>query len=83
MSPFREGITTEAELRGHYRRPAETTERQRIDHLDDHRLAIPGLAGNYPLDSITNVLHDDAIGLRFVIPGPEEGYAATLGEPGG
>lgn len=36
MSPFRECITSEDELREHYRRPAETTERKRIDHLDEH-----------------------------------------------
>lgn len=112
MSPFRECITSEDELREHYRRPPETTERKRIDHLDehcrafvahstfvlvgtvapdgtadvspkggpagfvvvldDHRLAIPDLAGNNLLDSLTNIISNDAVGLLFVIPGQEE-----------
>jgi hypothetical protein len=33
-SPFVDVITTEEELRTHYRQPAETTERKRIDRLD-------------------------------------------------
>jgi PPOX class probable FMN-dependent enzyme len=33
---FVDVITTEAELREHYRQPPETTQRKRIDHLDDH-----------------------------------------------
>jgi PPOX class probable FMN-dependent enzyme len=112
MSSFSECISTEAELREHYRQPPETTERKRIDHLDehcrafvahatfvlvgtaapdgtadvspkggpegfvvvldDHRLAIPDLAGNNLLDSLTNLLHADGVGLLFVIPGQEE-----------
>ncbi len=40
--------------------------------LDDHRLAIPDLAGNNLLDSFTNLLGDPAIGLLFVIPGQDE-----------
>jgi uncharacterized protein len=126
MSPFRECITTEAELREHYRQSSETTARKRIDHLDDHcrafiahstfvlvgtaapdgtadvspkggppgfvvvlddhRLAIPDLAGNNLLDSLTNVLHADGIGLLFVIPGLEEtlrvnGHASLTRDP--
>lgn len=112
MSPFRECITSEDELREHYRRASETTERKRIDHLDehcrafvahatfvlvgtvapdgtadvspkggpagfvvvldDHRLALPDLAGNNLLDSLTNIIRNDAVGLLFVIPGLEE-----------
>ncbi len=117
MSPFRERISNEAELREHYRQPSETTARKRIDHLDehcrafvdhatfvlvgtaspdgtadvspkggppgfvvvldDHRLAIPDLAGNNLLDSLTNLLHDDRVGLLFVIPGLEETLRAN------
>jgi PPOX class probable FMN-dependent enzyme len=40
--------------------------------VDDHRLAIPDLAGNNLLDSLTNLLFADGIGLLFVIPGQEE-----------
>ncbi len=40
--------------------------------LDDHRLAIPDLAGNNLLDSFTNLLHDPAIGLLCVVPGIDE-----------
>src|SRR3954468_24472943 len=112
MSPFRDRITTEADLREHYRQSKESTRRKRLRHLDahcrafvahatfvlvgpaasdgtadvspkggppgfvvvldDHRLAIPDLAGNNLLDSLTNLLHDDAVGLLFVIPGLEE-----------
>jgi PPOX class probable FMN-dependent enzyme len=126
MSPFRERNTSEDELREHYRRPTETTERKRIDHLDehcrafvahstfvlvataapdgtvdvspkggppgfvvvldDHRLAIPDLAGNNLLDSLTNLLHADGVGLLFVIPGLEEtlrvnGHASLTRDP--
>lgn len=35
-APFTDLITTEAELREHYRQPPETIRRKRIDHLDDH-----------------------------------------------
>jgi hypothetical protein len=40
--------------------------------LDDTHLAIPDLAGNNLLDSITNVVHGSGIGLLFLIPGVEE-----------
>jgi len=40
--------------------------------LDDHHLAIPDLAGNNLLDSITNVVRGSGIGLLFLIPGMEE-----------
>ena len=40
--------------------------------LDDQHLAIPDLAGNNLLDSITNVVHGSGIGLLFLIPGVEE-----------
>jgi PPOX class probable FMN-dependent enzyme len=36
MAAFRDVITTESELREHYRQPAEHTQRKRIDRLDDH-----------------------------------------------
>ena len=36
MSPFRDRISTQAELREHYRQSSETTRRKRIDHLDGH-----------------------------------------------
>jgi PPOX class probable FMN-dependent enzyme len=36
MGPFQDVITTEAELREHYRQPPELTQRKRIDHLDAH-----------------------------------------------
>jgi PPOX class probable FMN-dependent enzyme len=112
MPPFAQCITTEAELREHYRQPADTTRGKRIglldDHcrafiahspfvllataapdgtadvspkggpagfvrvLDEHRLAIPDLAGNNLLDSLTNLLHAPGIGLLFVIPGQNE-----------
>ena len=40
--------------------------------LDEHRLAIPDLAGNNLLDSFTNLVHDPGIGLLFLIPGVDE-----------
>ena len=40
--------------------------------LDDHRLAIPDLAGNNLLDSITNIVAGSGIGLLFVVPGVDE-----------
>ena len=40
--------------------------------LDDHRLAIPDLAGNNLLDSITNIVHGSGIGLLFLVPGVDE-----------
>jgi PPOX class probable FMN-dependent enzyme len=126
MSPFRDRITTEGDLREHYRQSKESTRRKRLQHLDahcrafvahatfvlvgtaapdgtadvspkggppgfvvvldDHRLAIPDLAGNNLLDSLTNLLHDDAVGLLFVIPGLEEtlrvnGHASITRDP--
>lgn len=40
--------------------------------LDDHRLAIPDLAGNNLLDSIGNIVAGSGIGLLFVVPGMDE-----------
>ncbi len=40
--------------------------------LDDHRLAIPDLAGNNLLDTITNVVNGSGIGLIFLVPGADE-----------
>lgn len=40
--------------------------------LDDGHLAIPDLAGNNLLDSISNVVNGSGIGLLFLIPGVEE-----------
>ena len=40
--------------------------------LDDHRLAIPDLAGNNLLDSLTNVVAGSGIGLLFLVPGVDE-----------
>jgi len=40
--------------------------------LDDQRLAIPDLAGNNLLDSITNIVNGSGIGLLFVVPGVDE-----------
>jgi PPOX class probable FMN-dependent enzyme len=40
--------------------------------LDDHTLAIPDRTGNNRLDSMTNLLEDDRIGLFFMIPGVHE-----------
>ena len=40
--------------------------------LDEQRLAIPDLAGNNLLDSLTNLLHRPGIGLLFLIPGRDE-----------
>ncbi len=40
--------------------------------LDDYRLAIPDLAGNNLLDSITNIVAGSGIGLIFVVPGVDE-----------
>lgn len=40
--------------------------------LDDHRLAIPDLAGNNLLDSIGNIVAGSGIGLLFLVPGMDE-----------
>jgi PPOX class probable FMN-dependent enzyme len=40
--------------------------------LDDHTLVIPDRTGNNRLDSMTNLLADDRIGLFFMIPGVHE-----------
>ncbi len=40
--------------------------------LDDQRLAIPDLAGNNLLDSITNIVRGSGIGLLFLVPGVDE-----------
>jgi PPOX class probable FMN-dependent enzyme len=40
--------------------------------LDDRTLAIPDRTGNNRLDSMTNLLEDDRIGLFFMIPGVHE-----------
>lgn len=40
--------------------------------LDEHRLAIPDLAGNNLLDSLTNLVANPSIGLLFLVPGMEE-----------
>lgn len=54
--------------------------------LDDHTLAIPDRTGNNRLDSMTNLLVDDRVGLFFVIPGVHEtlrikGRAAMSRDP--
>ena len=54
--------------------------------LDEHRLAIPDLAGNNLLDSLTNLSTTTGIGLLFVIPGLEEtlrvnGHACLTRDP--
>jgi PPOX class probable FMN-dependent enzyme len=54
--------------------------------LDDHTLAIPDRTGNNRLDSMTNLLADDRIGLFFMIPGVHEtlrvkGYAEMSRDP--
>lgn len=40
--------------------------------LDEHRLAIPDLAGNNRLDSMTNLVESPGVGLLFLIPGLDE-----------
>jgi len=37
--------------------------------LDEHRLALGDLAGNNRLDTFSNVVHQPAVGLLFVVPG--------------
>lgn len=40
--------------------------------LDSHRLAIPDLAGNNRLDSLTNLVANPRIALLFLVPGLDE-----------
>lgn len=40
--------------------------------LDGHRLALPDLAGNNRLDSMTNLVASPGVGLLFLIPGLDE-----------
>lgn len=40
--------------------------------LDDHRLAVPDLAGNRRLDSFRNLVAHPQVGLIFLIPGVDE-----------
>lgn len=54
--------------------------------LDDHRLAIPDLAGNNLLDSITNIVAGSGVGLLFLVPGVDEtlrvnGHACVTTDP--
>lgn len=54
--------------------------------LDDNRLAIPDLAGNNLLDSISNIVAGSGIGLIFLIPGVDEtlrvnGHACVTTDP--
>jgi PPOX class probable FMN-dependent enzyme len=54
--------------------------------LDDNRLAIPDLAGNNLLDSITNIVNGSGIGLLFLVPGVDEtlrvnGHACVTTDP--
>jgi len=48
--------------------------------LDDDHIAVPDLAGNNLLDSITNIVNGSGIGMLFLVPGVDEtlrvnGYA--------
>ena len=54
--------------------------------LDDERLAIPDLAGNNLLDSISNIVNGSGVGLLFMVPGMDEtlrvnGYACVTTAP--
>jgi uncharacterized protein len=54
--------------------------------LDDQRIAIPDLAGNNLLDSITNIVTGSGVGLLFLIPGVDEtlrvnGHACLTTDP--
>ena len=45
--------------------------------LDDQHLAIPDLAGNNLLDSITNIVHGSGIGLLFLVPASRRRCGST------
>jgi PPOX class probable FMN-dependent enzyme len=54
--------------------------------LDDHRLAIPDMAGNNRLDSMRNIVGDGAVALLFLVPGTDEtlrvnGHATITTDP--
>ena len=40
--------------------------------LDDHRLAVPDMAGNNRLDSMRNIVEDGLVALLFLVPGVDE-----------
>jgi PPOX class probable FMN-dependent enzyme len=40
--------------------------------LDDHRLAVPDMAGNNRLDSMRNIVGGGAVALLFLVPGTDE-----------
>lgn len=40
--------------------------------LDDHHLALPDLAGNNRLDSLTNLVENPFLALLFLVPGSDE-----------
>ncbi len=40
--------------------------------IDEHRLAVPDMAGNNRLDSMTNIVRDGAASVLFLIPGVDE-----------
>lgn len=40
--------------------------------LDDHRLAVPDMAGNNRLDSMRNIVRAGAVSLLFFVPGVDE-----------
>lgn len=40
--------------------------------LDDHRLAVPDMAGNNRLDSMRNIIDGGSIALLFMVPGTDE-----------
>lgn len=43
-----------------------------VQVLDDHRLAIPDMAGNNRLDSMRNIVEGGRVALLFMVPGVEE-----------
>ncbi|HEX2850794.1 MAG TPA: pyridoxamine 5'-phosphate oxidase family protein [Acidimicrobiales bacterium] len=107
-----EVVRSEAELREHYRLPAQRSLDKEVDHLDehcrdfiahapfvviattdgagrvdaspkggppgfvtvldDHRLAVPDMAGNNRLDSMRNIVTGGAVALLFLVPGTGE-----------